>query len=121
MGYFALNQAYVAGDINAGAQIAIQTDANVFAMALFIPFLAGALFEHPIQAIALWRARVIPTWALAAILGGSALMLTLASSMVVTPIYAILVVLGLLPAAMTIATTRTTYMPVPVGQHATRT
>ena len=120
MGYYALNQIFVAGDINMGAQIATQADANGFAMALFLPYLLGALLALPVQAIALRRARIIPTWALAAILSGCALMLTLASSMVVTPIYALLVILGLIPAAMTIAKTSTTYTPVLVRQPATQ-
>jgi len=100
MGHFGANQVFSAQeDLEGAAQLLVDWEGNVFSMAVFAPYLIGLLFAPMVQAISLKRARVIPWWALVAVVVGSVLFAVLGSTPVVSTIWAVLLVAGFAPAA----------------------
>jgi hypothetical protein len=86
-------------DLDAAAAGLAAIDGNVYALALFVPFLLGSAFAVPVAAVGLWRAEVIPAWAFGSVTAGSALFVVLGSTSYVTVVWAGCLVVGLTPAA----------------------
>jgi hypothetical protein len=100
--YFALQQAYAT---ELGGEIGFKLDTALedvpFAMAIFMPFFLSFLAPVP-QAIGLLRARVIPLWAMLALIGGVATMMVLGSTPLASLAWTALTVAGFAPAALAV-------------------
>jgi hypothetical protein len=82
------------------AELYMTLEQHSFAMALFTPYLLGILALIP-QAVGLRRARVIPLWAMLALVGGLVTMMVAGGSTpVVSAAFTLLVVIGFTPAAL---------------------
>jgi hypothetical protein len=82
------------------AELYLTLEQHPFAMALFIPFLLGIFALIP-QAVGLRRARVIPLWAMLALVGGPVMMMVAGGSTpVASAVFTLLVVIGFTPAAL---------------------
>lgn len=98
MGYYAWNQILASlPDRESAVTVGMATTDNTFGLVVFSPYLVGWLFFWPVAAIALYRARLIPRWALVLVLLAGLAMAVLGSSMVVSPVWAIVTALGLAP------------------------
>jgi hypothetical protein len=112
--YFGLSQV-LAGqdDLTAAAGIMIAAEENAFFMALFVPFILGMLLAAIVQVIALRRARVVPRWALVAVVGGTVLMAVTGSVPWASAVYTVLVVAGFAPAALAMLRADREVVPAP--------
>lgn len=99
--YFGATPAFAAnGDRAMASQLWVDWSTDAFATAVFIPYLVGIVLAPGVAAVALKRAGVIPGWGLAAVLVATVLFAVLGSTPVVTPVWAMLLVVGFGPAAM---------------------
>lgn len=64
---------------------------------VIIPAVLGIALWFPLLAAALYRARVIPLWAMMSMLAGTVVLMVMGSSFIATPVFAALTVAGLLP------------------------
>lgn len=80
------------------AQLYAALNLHWAAALVIIPTVIGIALWFPLLAVALYRAHVIPLWAMVSMLLGSVVLLLLGSSFVATPIFGVLTVAGLLPA-----------------------
>jgi hypothetical protein len=98
--YFALQQAYAAG---LGGELGYEVDSALeqvpFAMVIFMPFFLSFLAPIP-QSIGLRRARVVPLWAVVALIAGVMAMMLLGSTPVTSLVWTALTVAGFAPAAV---------------------
>lgn len=100
--HFGMLQVFSGLEDRQAAAVGLQAiDSNVYSTVLFLPYLIGVALAVPVAAIGLKRAAVIPWWALASVLVGSALFLVLGSTSAVTVVWAVCLVAGLAPAALT--------------------
>lgn len=98
MGYYAWNQILAAlPDRQAAVAVSNAVGGNVFGQVVFAPYLIGVLLFWPVAAIALYRARRLPGWALVLVLLAGLAMATLGSSFVVSPAWAVATTVGMLP------------------------
>lgn len=98
MGYFAWNQVLATlPDRQAAIAVANVIGGNAFGQAVFAPYLIGVLLFWPAAAVALYRARQLPRWALVLVLLAGLAMAVLGSSYGVSPAWAGATTLGLLP------------------------
>lgn len=99
MGYYVWNQILVAHpNREAAIEVALQTGENVFGFVVFAPYLIGVLLFWPFAAVALWRSRAIPVWALVLVLGAAVVTLFLGSSFVSSTVRGLATFVGLTPA-----------------------
>jgi len=102
MGEFAMTQVFAgSADPVAAARISLEWDQNALSNALIVPYLVGVLLAPAVQAVALRRARVVPLWAMIAVLAGSAVMVVGGSSPAGSAAWTVLLVAGFVPAAAT--------------------
>lgn len=80
------------------AQLYAALNLHWAAALVIIPTVIGIALWFPLLAVALYRARIIPVWAMVSTLLGSVVLMVLGSSFVATPIFGVLTVVGLLPA-----------------------
>ena len=116
-GYYGLLQLLSAQpDRRSAAELGLAFDTVPFTLALFVPFLLGALAWLP-QAVALRRARVVPLWAALTVCLGTVLFLGVGSQPWSPALWAGALVAGLAPAARALLRTEPA-VPAPVtGQH----
>lgn len=100
MGYFAPIQAYAGGDHELGAQAQIALNSDLYGLAVFVPYLIGIMLFPPAAAIALRRARVLPLWAMVAVIAGGALFLAMAGPWWVTAGWGVALLAGFAPAVL---------------------
>lgn len=100
MGYFAPIRAYAGGDHELGARAQMALNADVYGLAVFAPYLIGIMLFPPVAAIALRRARVLPLWAMIAVIGGAALFLAMAGPWWVTAGWGAALLVGFAPAVL---------------------
>jgi hypothetical protein len=99
--YFGATPAFAAsGDQTAASQLWVDWSTDAFATAVFVPYLVGILLAPAVAAVALKRAGVIAGWGLAAVLVATVLFAVLGSTPAVTPVWAVLLIVGFAPAAM---------------------
>ncbi|NLG23274.1 MAG: hypothetical protein GX555_17780 [Actinomycetales bacterium] len=100
MGYFATVGA-LSGMPDTEAAVSAQQalDASSLGFAVFAPFLLGVLLAPAVLALALWRARVIPAWALGSVLLGTVVFGAFSGQPWASVVWGAALVAGLLPAA----------------------
>ncbi|NVM94070.1 hypothetical protein [Arthrobacter wenxiniae] len=69
---------------------------------VIVPAIAGIALWFPLLAVALYRSRAIPLWAMVSVLAGTVVLMALGSSIIATPIFWVLTVAGLWPAAASV-------------------
>lgn len=112
-GYFSSMQALAQrSDLAVAAEIADAQAMTGLGSALFAPYLIGLILAPLFQSIALFRAKVLPAWAMACVILGQVVMTVLQSNPIATPVYGLLLLVGFLPAALVaIRGRRTTSVP----------
>ena len=100
MGYFAPLLAYAGGDHELGAQAQVALNNDIYGLAVFAPYLIGVMLFPPVAAVALRRARVLPRWAMAAVIAGGALFLVMADPWWVTAVWGVALLAGFAPAVL---------------------
>jgi hypothetical protein len=100
MGYFAPIRAYAGGDHELGAQAQVALNGDIYGLAVFAPYLIGIMLFPPVAAIALRRARVLPLWAMLAVIVGAGIFLGLAGPWWVTAAWGVALVAGFAPAVL---------------------
>lgn len=99
-GYFGVAQvASGQPDLTAAATFWQDLSGTPLAAAMFAPYLVGMALAAPVQAVALRRARVLPTWAMVLVIVATALMAVVGSSTWSSAAYALLAAAGFWPAA----------------------
>ncbi|MCK0110740.1 hypothetical protein MWU75_01105 [Ornithinimicrobium sp. F0845] len=100
MGYFVTVGA-LSGMPDTEAAVSAQQslDASSLGFAVFAPFLLGVLLAPAVLALALWRARVIPGWALGSVLLGTVVFAAFSGQPWASVVWGVALVAGLLPAA----------------------
>jgi len=63
-----------------------------------VPYLIGVMLFPPVMAVALWRARVVPLWAMLVVIGGSASFAVFAGPWWVTVVWGVALLAGFSPA-----------------------
>jgi hypothetical protein len=99
IGYYGLTlTALRQPDREAAAQLIVDAESTPFVIAVFVPFFFALLCAIP-QAVGLRRASVIPLWASVAIVAATVTFLFVGSTPWSSAIWAILLVIGFIPAA----------------------
>lgn len=62
-----------------------------------MPYLIGVMLFPPVMAVALWRARVVPLWAMLVVIGGSASFAVFAGPWWVTVVWGVALLAGFSP------------------------
>ena len=107
LSWFGVSQVFSAQpDLRVPAEILVDWQDNTFSMAVFAPYLIGTILAPAVQAVALKRARVIPLWALLAVLAATLVLAAIGSAPVATAVWGALMVAGFAPAAMAAMTGR---------------
>ncbi|SFP51284.1 hypothetical protein SAMN05660464_3382 [Geodermatophilus dictyosporus] len=116
-GYYGLLQLLSAQpDRQSAAELGLAFDVVPFNVALFVPFLLGALAWLP-QAVALRRARIVPLWAALTVCLGTVLFLGVGSQPWSTTVWAGALVVGLAPAARALLRAEPAVHAPVTGQH----
>ena len=99
--YFGQMQAFAQqSDLAVAVELVDAQATGGFAAALFAPYLVGLLLAPLFQSIALFRAKVLPVWAMGAVIVGQVVFAVLQSNPVGTSAYGLLLLVGFLPAAL---------------------
>jgi hypothetical protein len=99
--YFGSMQALAQqSDLAVAAESADALGMTGFASALFAPYLIGLILAPLFQSIALFRAKVLPAWAMGSVIVGQVVFAVLQSTTVGTSVYGLLLLAGFLPAAL---------------------
>jgi hypothetical protein len=99
--YFGQMQALAQqSDLSVAAEMVDAQATGGFAAALFAPYLIGLILAPLFQSIALFRAKVLPLWAMISVIVGQVVFAVLQSNPVGTSAYGALLLVGFLPAAL---------------------
>jgi hypothetical protein len=87
-------------EVSGAAELMLAMGDHGFMWALVVPFLLGALLTPIVQGIALRRARIVPLWAVLAIVAGSVLIAMTGSQVWSSALYSLLLTAAFAPAAL---------------------
>lgn len=101
VGYYAVSLgAAKSGDLELSAALLDDIASTPLAAALFVPYLLGIVLGPLVQAVALKRAKVIATWGMVAVIVGQLMFGVAGSSVITTPLWGALFLVGFAPAAL---------------------